>query len=181
MEWKSKIGIAVLLVGVWFTSQAVATVTVTEELGSGTYGLGQTIISTVMAEIPLEEPVLGWGIDFDWDDAVVQLVGYTVNDLLWDEGFAPDDPGVLDIAALSFPANVTGNALLVTFEFLAVGIGETDFTFGDDNPPDLTEGFALDPTGFAEVVYTPGHFTVIPEPGSLALLALGGLALLRRR
>jgi hypothetical protein len=48
----------------------------------------------------------------------------------------------------------------------------------------LTEGFALNPPPageFADVTYVPGEITVTPEPGTLALLALGGLTLIRRR
>ena len=59
-----------------------------------------------------------------------------------------------------------------------------DLTLSDDNPADLSEGFALDPPpigAFADVIYVPGSITVTPEPASLALLLLGGVACVSRR
>jgi len=43
----------------------------------------------------------------------------------------------------------------------------------------LTEGFPLDPTGFADVTFEGGHVRVIPEPTTMILLAMLGLLGLR--
>jgi len=83
---------------------------------------------------------------------------------------------------LAFPNSVTGTSALVTFSFTAVGIGNALFAVGDHNAGgDLTEGFALDPSGFGTVSYSAISINVIPEPATLALLILGGMAAIRRR
>ncbi len=50
-------------------------------------------------------------------------------------------------------------------------------------PADLTEGFALDPTGFAEVTFEPGEVTVVPTPGAVVLgvMGLGLVGWVKRR
>jgi len=98
----------------------------------------------------------------------------------WDPAFAPDGDG---LAGLAFPDGVSGQDILlatVTVQGLAPGVWT--MASGNSYPADLTEGFALDPTGFEQVVLEDfAAITVLPEPTALALLALGGLVVLRRR
>jgi len=48
---------------------------------------------------------------------------------------------------------------------------QAKLTAADTTPGDLTEGFALDPTGFATATFEPGQVNVIPEPATLLPLA----------
>jgi len=66
------------------------------------------------------------------------------------------------------------------FETQAFGIAELMLGI---TPSDLSEGFALDPTGFdANVSFQNLVLTIVPEPSTGSLLALGlvGMALGRR-
>ncbi len=72
---------------------------------------------------------------------------------------------------------------MATLTFQAVAEGTTDILLLTDNQED--EGFLLDVPPPGNQVFLPdfvqGSITVIPEPATLALLAFGGLALIRRR
>ena len=90
-----------------------------------------------------------------------------------------------DLTVASRVEAMYGDAIRTTVTGTLDALGVTDLTLSDDNPVDLSEGFALDPppTGaFADVVYAPGSITVIPEPASVALVLIGGVVFgLRRR
>lgn len=179
MERKMTVGVAICLVGLFLAGPAAATVTVYESGGSGVYGIGEIVVSEIRADIPLSEPILGWGIDLNWDESVIDLIGFSV-DPIWFEATTTADSD-LDVGALAFPTGHTGDVLLVELTFITIGLGHSDIAISDDNPPDLTEGFAIDNQGFAEVDYIPGIVWVVPEPGTLWLLGLVGALAARRR
>lgn len=189
-----KLGIvaAVLVVGAFAASPASATFTV-----------------DIRADIPSIIPIVGWGIDVWFDEGMVGAVDSVTFGADWYELAAqspdPDDPLVdLNLQGLTtWPEptpGVTGNVLLATIVFTGAG-DAASLMVGDHNPwnglGDLNEGFAVEPPpsgNFGEVIgdglfyddMTPGDtgvFTIgfVPEPATLSLLILGGLALLRRR
>ena len=139
-------------------------------------------VFTIDIVADLSVPVLGWGLDFSIDDpSVVSMSGVPqLASPPWAAVLAPDGDGLV---ALTDPAgsSISGAAIpLASITLQALEVGETDLRLAV-TAGDLTEGFALDPSGFATVSFEPAHITVVPEPHSWALLLLAGLAIWARR
>jgi hypothetical protein len=144
--------------------------------------LGDTFTVDLVAD--LGSPVIGWGLDLATtsvgasDPAVLTIIAPpTIGSSWMAPPYNPDGDGV---AGLGFPAGISGNnVLLATLHYRADAPGEMDLLLSI-TPGDNTEGFALYPTGFATPTFNAGHVTILPEPASLAFLAIL-LPLARRR
>lgn len=183
MVCKSKIVCAVLLVGFLAASPAAATITVYVDPPDKTVLLSEgTTTVDITADIPMEDAIVGWGMDLDLLGTSVSIANIAIGPLFDAAISNPDGDG---LAALVPLGSLYGtDLLLATVTFNLNHLGSTGLVPNDDNPPDLTEGFALNPPpagAFATVIYCCGAINVVPEPASLVLLALGGLVVLRRR
>ena len=142
-----------------------------------TAAIGEDFEVLILADFT--EPILGFGIDIDFDPAVIDWADDPIIGDLWDPVFAPD--GDL-LAGLAPPTGLVGNDILLAsllFEGVGVGVTEINVSVTLD---DLTEGFVLRVGGFDDFQVTPDD-VIVPEPSSalLAVAALAVVAALRRR
>lgn len=158
------------------TSVASADVIVWFDPASATVEVGATVDVDIMADF--EEPVVGWGIDLAiGEPSYADWIGTTIG-TEWDATTTLDGDG---LAGLRFPDGISGEVLLATVTFEGVAEGVTSLSLSSG--PEEDEGFLLDTGVVAEnVQFSPGSLTVVPEPGTIALLGLTSLAIhLRRR
>ena len=124
-------------------------------------------------------PVVGWGLDVSAvTRGVVSPSGPPTLGPSWIPAYCPDGDG---LSALAFPQSIVGtDVLLATLTYHADALGTADL-LASMTPGDGTEGFALDPTGFALVEFQPAQVTVVPEPAGVLILASGIVLIWRRR
>lgn len=135
---------------------------------------GETFAVDIVADLP--NPVLGWGLDINFDRSVLGVAGTEVGPA-WDAVFSPDGDG---LAGLAFPAVPAGEGtLLATVSFDAVGEGTSDMQLGV-TPGDLTEGFLVEGSpGLADADFESGSVTVqeaaspVSAPATVLLLVHG--------
>lgn len=142
-------------------------VTVRFDPPAQTVRVGDTFTVGLVADISL--PVVGWGLDVSavTRDAISPGGPPSIGPL-WVPAYSPDGDG---LAGLAFPDGVAGSGvLLATLTYHADAAGTADL-FASVTAGDGTEGFALDPTGFASLAFEPAEVVVIPEPVSILLLA----------
>jgi hypothetical protein len=125
----------------------------------------------------LDVPVLGFGLDLAFDPLLLALESTEIA-APWIGLFAPDRDG---LAGAAPDAGIAGiDVLLAVLRFSALAPGTSPLLLSV-TPGDLTEGFALDPSGFAaDPFFAPGSVRIVPEPGT-GLLVAGGLAALALR
>lgn len=162
-----RLACSIVVVGL-LISPALGDISVTLQPAGGWTGL-------VYADIPLQDAIVGFGLDATSQNPAMTLTSFTPGPLFNPVDSTPDGDGFAGLVLP--PGAVYGtHVLLGTLTFGgAPAWGWVDLGY---TPTDLTEGFALPGIGG----FAPATFAgqIIPEPASLVLLALGGLALRRR-
>ncbi len=142
-------------------------------------------VFTVDLIADITAPVVGWGLDVGLSVPSIASI-FTAPAVAFPPWIAAAAADGDDLAALADPlaptnGSVSGTGiLLATLTFQADAQGTTDLLMST-TPGDLTEGFPLDPTGFATITFEPGLVTVIPEPGTVSFLLIAGVFALYRR
>lgn len=155
----------------------VVDVTLTPSASSVAVGDSVTVDLVMLATLEAGDSVQGvlaWGLDLTLSELLVAAVGTPVLGPSWIPFVTPDGDGLGGVAL----EGLAGTHLLatLTLEGLAPGVVQIGLR---RTANDLTEGFALDPTGFASILNLQGgNLTIVPEPAS-ALLLLGVAAALR--
>jgi hypothetical protein len=144
---------------------------------------GGTVNVDIVANIPQEWAVVGWGIDLSIaTPGIAALTGQTIGSS-WDAvSYTPDGDLLAGLAPTPPGVGIWGsNVILATLTFTGLAEGVTQIGLSDDSATDLTEGFVYFPVGrpFAPADYEEGSLTIFPEPASFALLALA--LVIRRR
>jgi hypothetical protein len=161
--------VAVLLL---WTGSAAAESSVRIETASPTAVLGSSFDVRIVVDLSL--PVVGWGLDLGFDPAILSLDAAPIIGPDWVGVFAPDGDG---LSGLTPSVGISGtDILLATLSFTADSLG-TSALLLSVTAGALTEGFALDPSGFDSIVFTNGLVEVVPEPAT-GLLFAGALVAL---
>jgi hypothetical protein len=137
----------------------------------------------ILAEIPL--PVLGFGLDVDFEPSILKLVSAPVIGSGWIPVPSTDGDGLVGLA---FPALSGSNVLLATLTFEAL---TTTLPSGTDirlstTAGDYTEGFPLafpaPPGTFSEAIFQDTTvFVSEPAVVNMLLLGLAMVGFLNRR
>jgi len=165
------LGILLWLAATRGADALVVDVTVTPAAPSVAVGDTVTVDLVMVATLGAGDSVQGvlaWGLDLTLSEPLVAPVGTPVLGPTWIPFPTPDGDGLGGVAL----EGVVGTHFLatLTLEGLAPGVVEIGLR---RTVTDQTEGFALDPMGFASIVdLQSGSLTVVPEPAS-ALLLLG--------
>jgi len=149
------------------SAAADASVIVTVTPAAPSVNVGGTVVVDLVAQFAAPDLVLAWGLDLTLDAPLVAPSGAPVLGPTWLAFATPDGDGLGGVAL----AGVTGSQRLasLTLEGLAPGLVSLGLAV---TTRDRTEGFALDPTGFASnVVFQGATLEVVPEPRAFALLA----------
>ena len=150
-------------------------ITVSVETSSNDVFVGEFFTIDILADIPV--PVLGWGLDLNFDSGLVSQSAPPIVSATWMPGLAIDGDG---LAGLAFPAPISGvDILLASLTFEATAAGSVIFSSGY-SLLDFTEGFPLAfafPGSFADIFFEDAFVTInsvsIPEPGTLILFGAG--------
>jgi hypothetical protein len=149
-------------------------ISVSLEASSNSVFVGDIFTIDILADIP--DPVLGWGLDLNFDYGLVSQSASPLVGAGWLPLLSTMDGDGL--AGVAFPVPVSGtNVLLASLTFEASAVGFATFAAGY-TPLDFTEGFPLAlPGGFADVFFTNTFVTInsidIPEPKPLMLFGVG--------
>jgi hypothetical protein len=162
-----------ILATLFSASAACALSTVRLTAPTSVVPLGGEVSVDLVAD--LGAPALGFGFDIHLDAPHLVLLEPPTVGAAWLPVPGSDGDG---LAGIAYPTAVTGSSvILATLHFTATSLGSVTLEPGT-TPGDLSEGIALDPSGFDSLQLEPLTLeVVIPEPSRMLLVLLGVLML----
>lgn len=155
--------------------------TVSFDVSALTVAPGDTFSLNLQAS-GFTDAVLGGGFGLSFDPGVLRLDSVVIPanwEFAKNGGLIDNASGTLSDAYFATNAPVPGNVKLATLNFTAIGVGVSQVT----PLPNILQPFVED--GALEATLPAYQFATVtvavPEPGTLALLLGGGLALARLR
>ena len=128
------------------------------------------------------QDVIGWGLDLtNVARGVISLIDIDITSP-WIPANGLDGDGLCAVASPFFGPINGSDILIATLTFEADMLGDAPLELSETEG-DLTEGWPTsgEPGSFTAATYVDGLVHVVPEPATIGLLALGVLALRRRR
>lgn len=184
MRSGQRIGCAIAIALCLASAPAFATISVSFSPAAQSVPIaGGTATVDIVADIPANDAIIGWGLDLGLIGTSVSIANVAINTTLFDAVPAADGDDLAAIVPFDQSA-LDGIVTLATITFSLDALGMTQLALADDHLADATEGFVLDPSApdiYADVLYAAGSIEVVPEPATLALLALGAIASLKRK
>lgn len=143
--------------------------------------LGETVLVTL--QFQFDDATLGGGVDVVFDESVLGFVSFEFDEDFGDDPafrLNPSDPMGGNRLVLGFGdfAGLSGSRAVGTFTFDAIGLGTADLSTAPNTLPAGPFVSATSPSDPFEVKFEGGTVSVVPEPGTLGLLALGSVGLL---
>lgn len=143
----------------------------------------------IVAVIPQTDAVVSWGLDLDvLAGTSVSFLSAAVNEPTWTAVASVDPDGLAGLVPVPPGTAIWSDPvaiLLATVTLSLDSLGVTSLGLSDNNPADLSEGFALDPPpvgAFADVSYVGATIEVVPEPTALSMMLVAvSMAVIRRR
>jgi hypothetical protein len=143
--------------------------------------VGETVL--VLVQMQFDDSTIGGGIEVLFDQSILEFSGFDFDPGLGDDPAfrlmpstpAPGQPLVLGFGEFS---GLGGTRDIGTLRFEALGLGVANLTAADNGLPVGPFVSAVSPPDLLLVDFEGSTVTVVPEPGTLALLILGSGGLL---
>jgi len=186
---------AILLVPSLVLAVTISSVNVTVSSSQSTIGIGETATLTVYGQVKSAyyatgNGIIGWDVDLNLaDPSLIQILSGTLSRTGWTNNPSTSSSGtamswgidaIYDTGESSSTLGLTSPVQLFSVDFKGLAQGSTNFSVSADTKAG-TDFLTWNGNTGGDYSNASIPITVTPEPATLTLLALGGLAMLARR
>ena len=165
----------VLMLMLFYLSTAVQAATVSFLPAQQNVVIGNSFSLDIMGDFSLAETLDGGGLNLDFSSSLLNVTNVTVNtglfELFSDPGTIDNNLGtVSDVIFNTFSSNASGQFLIATVDFTAVGIGLGELLLSESTlNPFSSQGMPLD----VQFQNASIQVTAVPLPAALWLMLTG--------